>query len=183
MKKFPISNFQFSIYDGFTFVELLTAIFVMIIVGGIMGAIFISSFKGTTKATLLDSARQNGAFVLSQVEKTVRNAQTISSPPAPCTALTPTPVASLTVTDANGVSTTFACQNNTVTLNGTSMIDATLLAIPAASCNFTCIQATSADFPTITTQFTINQAKTTSFYEQKVSIPFQSSVTLRNLIR
>lgn len=179
---------SFSISDGFTLVEVITAIFVMVIVGGIVGAIFLSSIKGTTKATTLDVARQNGAFALSQIEKTLRNTQSFTFS-ASCLSATPTPAASITLTGVDGTSTVFTCQNSTITSNGSSLIDTTNLRVldfsssAPANCSFSCYQFSSADYPTITTQFTVTQKGTVKFYEQSVILPFRSSTTLRNISR
>lgn len=173
---------------GFTLIEVITSIFVIVVVGGIIGAIFISSIKGTTKATTLDIARQNGAFALSQIEKTLRNAQAFSISSS-CLSAVPTPAASITVTGVDGSSTVFNCQNSTLTSNGNSLIDATNLKVldfsssTPANCSFSCFQFSSADYPTITTQFTITQKNAALFYEQAVSLPFRSSTTLRNISR
>lgn len=169
-----------SLNEGFTLIEVLAAITVLVVIGTIVGSIFLSSVKGTTRATTLSVARQNGAYALSQIEKTIRNAQAITSSPNPCAPI-PTPASSITILGVDNTTTAFACTGSTLTSNGGSLIDTSSLAV--ASCSFSCIQSSSADYPTITTQFTITQVRPNSFFEQKASIPFQTSVTLRNLSR
>jgi len=173
---------QFSINSGFTLIEVLAAIAVMIIVGGIIGSIFISSLRGATKATTLTTVRQNGDFAIAQMEKTLRNAQSLTTP-ASCT--TTQTVQSITVANFDGTSTTFACANGNITSNGNALMDIAAVttattAVTNPACSFTCTQASATDYPTINIAFGLTQIGSPSFFEQRASIDFKSTVVLRN---
>ena len=166
---------------GFTLIEVLITLSVAIVIGTVVSSVFLSSLKGTTKTTVVSKALGNGSYALSQIQKILRNAQSISSPPYPCIAPTPTPVQTLTLTDGNGATTIISCANSTINVNGSSLLDTENLSVSLGSCSFSCVQASLADYPSIKVNFTVTQKNTTSFFEQKATIPFQTSVTLRSL--
>lgn len=65
---------------GFTLVEILVAIAIVAIIGTIMVAIFSNTLRGSNKAQILASLKQNGQAVLENMDKTVRNADDLICP-------------------------------------------------------------------------------------------------------
>jgi hypothetical protein len=61
--------------------------------------------------------------------------------------------------------------------------------VSLASCEFTCVQGTISDYPTVGINFSLTELRPTGstiFFEKSASagaVPFQTSVTLRNLNR
>ncbi len=63
-----------------------------------------------------------------------------------------------------------------------SLFDTDTVQMDVNSCYFTCSQNVVTDPPTIGIHFTLSDKKdSTSFFEQKASAEFQTSVTFRNL--
>ncbi|HEX7041714.1 MAG TPA: hypothetical protein VF189_00550, partial [Patescibacteria group bacterium] len=70
----------------------------------------------------------------------------------------------------------------TISSNSASMLDTT--AVTLTACSFTCSQQTSSDLPLIQINFSLKQQSTSTFAEQTITtIPFQTSVVMRNIVR
>lgn len=61
---------------GYTLVELLAAMILLITVGSIMAGIIVVSLRGSNRSTNVNDIRQEGNFALSQMTKMVSYAQT-----------------------------------------------------------------------------------------------------------
>ncbi len=191
-RKFPISNFQFPISSGFTIIEVLASLALILGIGGIIGSIVYSSVRGTTKAGTIINVRQNGQYALSQMEKTIQNATGITSPCSP----TPIPAQSITLANIDGSTTTFTCgstgiittlnipQNLTpmpiAPLTDSSVIIVTPTPTGTPLCSFSCSSNGVGSYPTILIQFTLDNSSTSNFFEQRSPTAFRSTVTFRN---
>jgi prepilin-type N-terminal cleavage/methylation domain-containing protein len=164
----------FSIRKGFTLIEILTVIGILAVIGTICVSIVTITFRTAKKTDLLNFARQNGDTALSQMVRNIRYAS-----PTTCAASTTSTSVTITSIADKGV-TTYSCASGTVASNGASLIDTNSLQAPAASCSFTCSQPSTAVPPIITIQFTLSPKTAGNFAETTFSMPFQSSVTLRN---
>ncbi len=191
---------------GFTLVELLAAIIVLVSVGTIITSIVVSTLRGTNKTNTLTSVRQNGDFAISLMSKMIRDAKSLDEVPGGTTytstscvvsvpgPLTPTPVptsyTSIKFTSFDGGSTLFTCDvsGNKITSNSATLIDAT--AISLSSCSFSCTRQRYLDSPVIGINFSLTEYRptpvgggpgVTHFIENTSSIPFQTSVIMRNL--
>jgi prepilin-type N-terminal cleavage/methylation domain-containing protein len=177
--KFSIFNFQFSKTRGFTLIELLVVMSIVVIVGGLIVSILFITFRGSNKAETMSIVKQNGTFALSQMVKQIRYARSLDMPSS-CvpTANAPT----LTVTSlADGEQTTFSCpssQNTPITSNSAALVDSN--AVSVTYCSFTCTQNNISEPPRVTIQFTLSSVNTSGLVEAKSSIPFQTSVIMRN---
>jgi len=202
-----INNLQLTIYKrvkchmskvtcqkGFTLVELLAVVMVIGVVGSVVGGILISSLVGTNKTNALDNVRQNGNYALLQMSKEIefsRNFYGVSTNGVsyitdctiPTVSPTPTPTqyGYVKIMSANGQAVTFSCSGNTISSNSASLIDAAT--VKTTSCYFTCSQDNLVLPPTVGINFTLSQAKAGNFVENNTSVPFNTSVTLRNLNR
>ncbi len=162
---------------GFTLIELMVVMAVTIFVGGIIGSILFSSLRGTNKSNALTTVRQNGNFALIQMTKMIRDAKKLNSP---CTISD-----TINFSSFSGGDTVFICdlsnpQGPTISSNGASLLDQN--AVSVSSCAFTCTQNSESDYPTIGISFTLGTL-TSQAQEKTVSIPFQTSVTMRNVGR
>lgn len=169
-------TFHFSLHTGFTLIELLTVLAVLGVIGTIVIAVITITLRGTKKSDLLEVGRQNGETALSQIVKSIRYAQTLNDPTS---CVGSTTVNAITITSlSDNAQTTYACVNNTIASNSASLIDSNSLTI--SNCSFVCSQATSGDPPTITITYTLTPKNTSSFFETNFTLPFQTSVTMRN---
>ena len=224
IKKKIISRYYIKILEkvksgaGFTLIEILVAMSVLLVIGSILISILISSLRGTNKVNSIDNVRRNGNYALEQMGKMIRYSQSFngvsddpSLNPASFTtncippvvpALTPTPTPSLyhyiRITGFDGGQTILSCVQNSSPLNvppeiaSRSALDLTAppvyfidpvqdsTTIDIVSCTITCTQDTVVSPPTVTIQFELMNRTASGLSENKYSIPFQTSVTVRN---
>ncbi len=188
---------------GFTLIELLVVMVLLAVVGTIIGAILFSSLQGASKTNTVTTVRQNGNYAISQMVKTIHDAKSFDGVSINNTSyitgcvvpdITPIPTppqyAYLKVTSLDDQSTVFACQEKTIStiVNGTttSMFSTSAVTLDTNSCFFTCTQSNLTDTPTIGINFSLSQYQTQGAVvlpEKQARIPFQTSVTVRNLSR
>lgn len=186
--------------NGFTLVELMVVITVLIIAGGITLGTLFSALRGSTKSQSITTVAQNGNYAISQMSKMLRDAKRFEGVStdgnnftSDCSipSITPTPTATvythIRITSFDDFVTTFGCANDTISSNSASLLDKT--AVVTVSCVFTCYQSTVFDPPHIGIQFSLAKYTPTgivSFYETTASgsaVPFQASVVMRNSSR
>ena len=191
---------------GFTLIELLAVLGIIVTVGAVASAIIFSSLRAATKTNQVNLITQNGNLAIQQITRTIQYAksfdgvsqdgqnfttncttQSLSSPlPSP----TPTPVpiqysaVSVTLFDESQV--TFACSppdqptDLTSSTSGTTtdLIDTNSVLV--SQCYFTCSQDYITAAPSIGISLILSQIGSPSFAEKNTSIPFNTSVTMRN---
>lgn len=165
--------------SGFTFVELLVGISMFAVIGTVTLSILFATLRASKKSDVLVSLRQDGNTVMSQVGRNIRYARSLD---APASCISPVNSSSITITsNSDGGQTTFACvsgASSTVASNGASLTDTDSTVM--SNCEFVCTQPTLNDPPTITFSFVLSAKSSSGLSESNGSIPFQSSITLRN---
>ncbi|MDE2026686.1 MAG: type II secretion system protein, partial [Patescibacteria group bacterium] len=183
---------------GFTLIELLAVIIVFSLISGIGTVILVTSLRTSTKTDTLINVKQNGNYVITQMSKTVENAQSVSSPlvvsPTPTcittTNLTPVPtINAITLTDPDGNQTTFTCDTTNKSISYYTSANPTPQpyldpnSVMTTSCGFTCSQSSITDYPVVGISFSLISAKPTGVVENTASsnpIIFSTNITLRN---
>ena len=143
-----ILNFQ----SGYTLIELLAVITIVVVVGVIVTGILISSLRGGSKSNVLDNVRQNGNDAITQMSKMIIYAQSFNGmsdgtvdsngnrvyitnctqiiSPSPSSSPTPTPTPKeyhyIKITSFDGGITVFGC-------NGSNDIPSNTIASNGAS--------------------------------------------------
>lgn len=188
---------------GYTLVELLAVIIVMTTVGTIIAGILASTLRGGNKSNSLNEIRQSGNFTISQMSKMIMYAKgfggidtggVLSTNCTNPSTVNPTPGvtaahSSLQIINFDDGVTTFACRNDgngkanigsqSGNLTPLYLIDSTNVAV--TNCKFTCYQSNLTEPPQISISFTLTKLNANNFAENNVSVPFQTSVTMRNL--
>lgn len=175
---------------GYTLVELLIVMIVMVTVGMIVAVILVSSLRGTNKAKTIESIRKNGNYTILQMSKMIEFAQSFQGVSADgvsaYTTTCSTPTAQykyLKITSFDNLQTTFACNLSAnppiISSNSASFINTSEVAL--TTCYFTCSRTNISDLPVIGISLTLTQKSTSNFFENKYTIPFQTSVVMRNL--
>lgn len=181
MKRIMKSKKKRFIQEGFTLIELLTAIAVFGIIGTIAVSVIVIALQGSTKSEVLTTVKQNGTYALSQMVRSIRYAKSLDSPN---TCVPSVNLTSLTITSGFDLGqTTYSCPtatSTTISSNSASLVDTS--AVSVKSCSITCIQNTSADPPTVTIKFTLTGNNASGFVERVATVPFESSVTMRNFV-
>jgi prepilin-type N-terminal cleavage/methylation domain-containing protein len=183
---------------GFTLVELLAVMFILVSVGGIVTSILISTLRNSSKGNSVNDVRQNGEFVIAQMSKMITYSaefcglsinglgsaddcdlkSTNNTFTTDCT-VSPSPNYSyIKIKSFDGGQTVFSCTGGTIASNGASMINASIFSVP--SCSFTCSQADPSSPKNINISFTLNKINSGNFVENNASISFETSLTIRN---
>jgi len=186
---------------GYTLVELLAVIAVVIVVGVIISGILVSSLRGGSKSNVLDNVRQNGNNAIAQMSKMILYAQyfngvstngqffTTNCTQAPVVSPSPTPAPVnfkyLKITSFDGHQTIFSCSNTdsitgdvTISSGSASLIDNSTVVLD--TCSFSCLQNNIGQPAIIGINFTLSQKTSSTFSEKKATIPFYTSITIRN---
>lgn len=178
------------IQRGYTLIELLAVMTIMITVGFIITAILVSSLRGSSKATTVNEIRQNGNYAIVQMGRMIGFAQAflgVSTDNVTYTTnCTPSPSPDfkyIKIKSFDDKETIFSCNLNsnptTIASNGASFINANEVSV--AACGFTCTQNSISEPPVIGIKFTLTQRSSSSLFEKRSTIPFETSITTRNL--
>lgn len=141
--------------NGFTLIELLVVIVVLSFVGAIVVAILVSTLRGSQKTNVITEVRQNGNYAISIMARMIRNSQKINS----CSG------GRIDITNPDGGRTIFSCGSSNIASNSANLFPAS---VPIKSCTISCGSL-------VTISFTAQSSS-----DQKVSIPFQTSIQVRN---
>lgn len=192
-------NFQFSIFNdkGYTLIELLAVIIILVTVGTIITSILVTSLRGGNKSNTTNDVRQNGNYVITQMSKMILYAKSfdgvstdgsnyvtdciVNQPPAPTPTLAPVVYKYIKILSFDGGQTTFSCANGTIA-SGSAAGNFSLLSssFSVTSCSFLCTQTNLLSAPTININFTLEKANAGFFVENQTTIPFETSITPRN---
>lgn len=199
LKKY-LSSFisHLSSQKGFTLVELLMSIIILVAVGSVITGIITSSLRGTNKTTSIENIRQNGNYALAQMSRNIEYAQvfnglsndgTTYATSCPFSVVpTPTPVATnykyIKVTHSNNSSITYNCISSPPTLTANSLPLVDLNGVSLINCSISCIQTNATDVPIIKIVFTLGPKNPSNLVENSTPpIVFETSVTIRNYKR
>jgi prepilin-type N-terminal cleavage/methylation domain-containing protein len=203
--KFKVQSSKFN--SGFTLVELLVVVSIIVSVTTIVVGTITSVFRGTNKTNTINTVRENGNYAISQMTKMIKFAKSFDgasidgNPPWNCQIMPPLPTPapalvnykSLRITSFDGGVTTFSCNDSvdipaqTIASRSASsnetLIDTTTVALPTpipTFCFFTCIKERITDSPQVGINFTLNSNSISGIVERQASIPFSISIKVRN---
>ncbi len=168
---------------GYTIVELLAVVSILVIISGIITGILYSSLRGSSKTKITTEVAQNGNYVLSVFSSVVLdsvNATQIGGVDInDCTASPSGTSITLKTLDANF--TTLSCANGTISSGSASLINENQVKIKENSCFFYCSQKSDDAYaiPIIGIKFTLED-KSTGLFETRASSTFETSVSFRN---
>lgn len=195
-------------HQGFTLIELLISMFIILSVTSLVMAIFVAGLRGSSRASVEMSVRQNGSLALAQVARMIRNSKSfdgVSSDGStnfttdvcyvsPGFGPTPTPQAfkAVRMTAFDGGVSTIACPEvgeTSITSKSATLAsplpltDTTTVAVLPNSCYFTCQQSTETDSPIVGITFRLESLKVGGVVGQTVGQTFQTLVIPRNFVR
>jgi type II secretory pathway pseudopilin PulG len=185
--------------QGFTLVELLSSMIVLIAVGSIIAGIVISSIVGTNKTNTIENIRQNGNYTLNQISRNIEYAQVFNGASetgaaydANCYYAAPTPaplVKYIKITALSGNSIVYNCDGSTLTtytLDGITVPDPTPLfdtaSLSLTSCSMSCTQDKATGTPLIRIGFNLGPINSNGGFVENSSPPiiFETAVVVRN---
>ena len=167
---------------GFTLIEILVSISIVITTTTIIVAILTSSFRGISKSNISEDVRQNGNNAISRMSRLIQYAQGFRGASTDDADYEPSCLLGegknyqyIKVLSA-GQEVKLSCNNLSV---GTSpLIDITKVRVVAGTCSFTCTQASDAS-PIIGISFDLSEASA-SVPEKSKTIHFSTTVKMRN---
>lgn len=184
---------------GYTLVELLAVIMILITTGTIITGILVTSLRSGNKGNTINDIRQNGNYVMSQMSKMIAYSMEFKGVSTDgltyttdCTVSVtpPTEYKYIKILSFDQGETVFSCNDqlasppNTIAsksasaAEGLSLINVSRMQIN--SCKFYCSQTNRSASPKIDINFTITANTPSLFSENMSTISFQTSVTPRN---
>lgn len=183
MKKLSTHN-----SPGFTLIEILVVISVFILLTAIILSILITILRTTKKSDSVILVRQNGEHAMTRLIRELRFAKSLDNPStaggaAPACSDTGINVQEIQITGTDLSQTNFTCPTNFnypnfIALNGTALTNTNTIVVK--SCSFNCSQLSNGP-PNIKISFSLSKINSEGLMENNTTIPFQASVTLRNL--
>nr|MBI5456077.1 type II secretion system protein [Candidatus Levybacteria bacterium] len=186
-----IMNYELRIKNsekGYTLVELLAVMIILISVGAVMIAILVTSLRGGNKSNTTNEVRQNGDYIISQMSKMIAYSKSFGGVKTTlagtyitdCTAVSSPPTAYkyIKITSFDDGVTEFSCTGSTIASGTADLIDTTKFTV--SDCNFYCSQVNTTSPATINVLFTLSKKNSGFFAENQTTIPFDTTITLRN---
>ena len=163
---------------GFTLVELLVSITLMAVIGVAINTIFITTLKSANKADIMKEIKQNGEYASTVMEQMIRNAQTIQDVGGlgVCTSAGLSG-SSIRILNSDDHTSTFQLSAGQISSTGGMLTNN--LKTSATNLIFTCSKIGNAP-PTVTFSFTISQLGTPAKAEEKATMNFRTTVSLRS---
>jgi type II secretory pathway pseudopilin PulG len=184
---------------GYTLVELLAVIFILVAVGTIIASILTSVLRSSNKSTNTETVRANGNYAIAQMSRMIAYAQkvegiSIGDPntypdqfKTDCVSQTPgtTKYYYLKLKAFDSGTTTFACADSKIASRSGDIVDpnlVTYLVNPSliAKCYFQCSQESAAAPAKIDIFLDLSAVSTAVFAESQATMHFETSVIARN---
>lgn len=180
---------KFSNNGGYTIIELLTVVGILVIISALVTGILYSTLRGSSKTKIATSVAQNGSYALSVISDAIVSSYAVTAINGnPITDCTASPSGTMiTLKKSDGSSISFSCANNTIASGSASLIDTSQVKIDTtniANCYFYCSQPSNDSYsiPIVGFGFTITDKSTSTLFENKSSAVFNTSVSLRNYL-
>lgn len=187
-KKCQSYNSRSGASSGYTIIELVIVIMVMLVVGGIIVGILYSAIRGTTKARVNNNISQNGSYAITVMTNFLANAKALIQVTDPfgnvfdsCVSdgINPIDGVSVTIQNYDGGITTFACENGYISSNSASLIHTEDVEMITETCRMLCIQDSFYSVPRIDISFELQNKNAQDPATSGRSL-FETSVNLRN---
>lgn len=174
--------------SGYTIVELLAVVTILVAVSGIITALITQTLRGSSKTNVTNQVSQSGNYVTSIITNTIINAENVvavgGDAVADCT-LNPTGNSIELYVSAKRGNVLYECANDTISSNSASLVDTNRLKVNTndpLACYFTCRQQNNDPYtpPVIEFGFILTQKSDTALFDSRASAPFNTSVLMRN---
>lgn len=170
---------------GFTLIEMLVSIAIIITTTTVVVAILASSFRGITKSAISEDVRQNGNNALNRMSRTIQFAESFQGISEDGVVYVPN--CSLAGGDnynyvrvrASSQTVTFSCTDTDIMMGASSLIDKSRVSVVESSCSITCLQDSETVPPVIGISYGLFKAGVADQTNSEVF--FSTSVKMRNL--
>jgi type II secretory pathway pseudopilin PulG len=189
--------------NGYTLIELLAVMFILLAVGAIISSILASVLRSSNKSTNTDIVRANGNTAIAQMSRMIAYAQKFEGVScdginfySDCTSQ-PDPTSDCTfsasglakynylqIKSFDGGETTFVCDNSRIaSQSSTGIVDYLVDPTLYADCSlnyFNCTQTSAAAPAKIDIFLDLKATPSANFSESQAEIPFETSVVIKN---
>lgn len=167
---------------GFSLIELLVGIAIIITTSTIVLSIIVSSFRISSKTTASSTVRQNGNYALAQMTRQLKFADSFQGAHRAGSPVIDNPCGVGVDYDQvdikqNKEDVSIVCSDDEISVDGENSIDTNNIQI--GSCSLTCSQAGS-EGPVITIDFDLAIGDADTAIEDRASIDFSTTVKMRN---
>ncbi len=146
---------------GFTLIEVLVVLTILIIIAVISGNIFVTTLRSNTRTQTSTNLKQKGDYGLMVIERMIRESTEVE-----CISDN-----ELRIVYKDGQQTVFTCASNRVASNAAVLIEP----IDCMDFSFSC------SLPRVDISFVLNQNPDDPLPFKRSEVNFQTSVTARNL--
>ena len=174
--------------SGYTIVELLAVVTILVAVTGIVSALITQTLRGSSRTNITNQVSQAGNYVSSAITNSIIAAENVVAVGGDdiidCTQK-PTGNSIELFVSQKGGSITYSCSGDTISSNSASPIDTNRLRVDSSdssACYFTCRQQSNDPYtpPVIEFGFTLTQKSETALFDKRASAPFNTSALMRN---
>lgn len=168
--------------SGFTLLEILVSVSLLVVLALVSFNIFFSLMKGAAKTKVLSLIKQEGNYALTVMERTIRNATQLEECGADYITLRNQEGEQITfhfcgdpdflIAAKSGDRDSMACKAARLTSDQAKLVSNSLTCTPPMS---------EFDSWVVKISFTLSQAAITSRPEEQAAIDFQTTISLRNL--
>lgn len=168
---------------GYTIVELLAVVSILVILSGIITGILYSTLRGSSKTKITTEVVQNGDYALSLITSMIIDSENVTQiggvDIADCTA-SPSGT-SITFQRLDGSTTSLSCSGNSLSSGSATLINDQQVQVKSGSCAFYCDQKSDDPYavPIVGVEFTLED-KSSGLFESKSQSSFKTAVSLRN---
>lgn len=168
---------------GYTIIELLAVISILVILSGIISGILYSTLRGSNKTRINSEVTQNGNYAISVLTNIISSSRSVTKISGvniqDCTA-SPSGT-SISLTNIDGDEYAIACNGNNISSGSASLINTNQVQVRPDSCHFYCNQKAADPYaiPIIGVEFIIED-KSAQLFENKSYSLFKTSVSMRN---
>jgi prepilin-type N-terminal cleavage/methylation domain-containing protein len=175
--------------SGYTLIELLTVMVVLVVVGMIITSILVSTLRSGDKSTTTNYIRQSGNYAIAQMSKMIAYAKSFNGVYdetnkvwTDCVSSAGKTYHQVRITAFDGGQTIFKCDTtaNVLSSNSANLINPL---DTSAVCSFTCSQNDASTSPSISVDLVLKKLTPAGIVllpESQTTIDFQTSITLRN---
>lgn len=173
--------------EGFTLVELIISIGIIALIGSVISQVFFQTTRSNAKVEIQKEVKQNGDYAIEVMQRMIHNSLAVTSS---CTS-TGFSGQTLTITNPDFGSTTFACDNTSGTPRIASVSALGISYLTTASVTLGGTACATSTYQTVCTtlnshpynvkiNFTLSQTSTSPDIVNQATQSFQTFVTIRN---
>lgn len=165
---------------GFSLIELMVGIAIIISATTVVLSIIVSSFRISNKNTTADTVRQNGNYAISKISRTIQFAESFIGTSSDGTTFNPVCSDEYQAIRIRyqDMDTTIRCTDTSIDFNGIPILDNTVDVVDG-SCQIACERDLDST-PIIGISFSLQKGGANTSAEQSSRINFSTKIKMRN---